>query len=131
MVRPAIESFPDVELLLVNYLTAAPSLDVPVRTQMPLDITVTQIRVSRVAGANRTFRIDRPLVDVDVFSPDEVVATNTARQVQNLILFQLRGTTTPDGTVQHVTTVIGPHFLPDVNQEIFRRSATYELHVHA
>lgn len=131
MPRPSISSFPDSELLITRYLTAAESVTARVVTKLPLPITGTVIRVTRVGGANRSIRVDRPLVDIDVFGPDYASVIATAIQVQNELLFSLRNTTTQDGTVQNVTTVIGPHFLPDVNQDLVRYSATYEFHVHA
>jgi len=129
--RPSVESFPDADALVIHFLNLSAAVSAPVMATLPLEITSTVVRVTRIGGANRDIRVDRPLVDVDVFSPTREQAMDVARACQNELLFTLRGTTTPDGTVQHVTTTIGPHWLPDINPNLVRVSATYELHVHA
>lgn len=131
--------FPDVELLLINWLPvplaaalaqAGINAEPQVTMDLPLNITAPVARVTRISGKNISRFVDRPIVDMDVFSPVFDITAMVARIIQNLLLFSLSGTTTPDGTVQLVTTSNGPRWLPDVNQNLTRYSATYELHLH-
>lgn len=121
--------FPDVEHLIVTFLTDAERVPPRVLTKLPLPIAPPVVRVTRTSGANRSIYIDRPIVDVDVFHDNYEDASNLARVIQNLLLWTLRATTTPDGTVQDVTTVIGPRWMPDVNPNLVRYGASYEVRV--
>jgi hypothetical protein len=136
----ATKLFPDTEILLVNWLPGPLSAALAARgvnaepqvmMNLPLQIDATIVRVTRTSGTNRSRFVDRPIADIDVFSPSLDEAALTARLIQNLLLFSLSGTTTPDGTVQLVETVNGPRWLPDINQNITRYSGSYELHLHA
>lgn len=120
--------FPDVEHLIVVFLTDAERVPPRVLTKLPLPLVPPVVRVTRTSGANRSIYVDRPIVDIDVFGDDYADASNLARVIQNLLLFTLRATTTPDGTVQDVTTVIGPRWMPDVNPNLVRYGASYEIH---
>lgn len=121
--------FPDVEHLIVTFLDEAVSVTSRVLTKLPLPIVTPVVRVTRTSGANRSIYVDRPIVDIDVFGDNYEDASELARVIQNLLLFTLRATTTPDGTVQDVTTVIGPRWMPDVNPNLVRYGASYEVRV--
>ena len=123
--------FPDIELLLITWLKDQGPITGRVTNDLPANITGTVIRVLKISGANRSIRVDRPIVDIDVFSDDYADAIAQARLVQNLILFGLRATQTPQGYVQLATTVIGPRWMADVNPALVRYGASYELHCHA
>jgi hypothetical protein len=131
--------FPDAELLLINWLPvplaaalaqAGVNAEPQVTMDLPLQITGLVIRVTKIAGKNISRFVDRPIVDLDVFGPVFDDVATTARIIQNLLLFSLTGQTTQDGTVSLITTSNGPRWLPDVNQNLTRYSATYELHLH-
>ena len=83
--------------------------------------------MNRVSGETHNRFIDVPVVDVDCYSFDRDTAVLAARTVENLLLWQLRGSQTPDGIVQQTSTVIGPRWIPDLNQDISRYSASYEI----
>jgi hypothetical protein len=127
---------PDVEVLLVNWLnlqtetTAALSsarmcTDLP---YIPAGASGVWVRISRAAGLATSRFIDRPVVDIDAYSFDRDAAVLAARSIQNLLFWQLRGSSTPDGVVQNVIDVIGPRWIGDDNQDMSRYSASYELY---
>jgi hypothetical protein len=129
---PRTDAFPDVEQLLVGWLSGPQSgVDTYAYcTRLPASITQITVRVSRTSGANRSIRVDRPIVDIDVYALSEADGAAAARLVQQAVL-SMRGVTTQDGYVQLCTTVIGPRWMPDVNPELFRFGASYEFHTHA
>jgi hypothetical protein len=123
--------FPDIQALVIGWMLDQPAITGSPCSKLPDPITGTFIRVLRISGANRSIRVDRPIIDVDVFSDDEADAASQALLVQNLLLFSLWDTTTPLGYIQQVTTVIGPRWMPETNQDLVRYGASYELHSHA
>src|ERR1700693_6221719 len=126
---PAIAAFPDIEKLLIGWLQA-PLTNTRVCTVLPADITETPIHVTRISGANKSIRVDRPIVDIDVFALDHSDSVNVALAVQQVIT-PMRNVVTSGGVVQSVTTVNGPRWLPEINPALTRYSASYEFHVHA
>jgi hypothetical protein len=126
-----VPQFPDIELLVITWLSDQEQVTGRVVHDLPATITGTVIRALRISGANRSLIVDRPIVDIDVFSDDLADAVASARLVQNLLLFSLRATQTPQGYVQNVTTVIGPRWMPEVNQDLVRYGASYEIHAHS
>jgi hypothetical protein len=131
-VPPQTDVFPDIEQLLVSWLgsPASGADSYHYCTILPGDITETTVRIERTSGANRSIRVDRPIVDIDVYSLTVGDAALAARLIQQAIL-NMRSVVTEDGTVQHASTVIGPRWMPDVNPALFRYGATYELYCHA
>lgn len=129
---PTVDVLPDVEQLLVRWLSSpASGVDsYAYCTRLPADITATTVRISRTSGTNRSIRVDRPIVDADVYALAEADAQEAGRLIQQALL-NMRGVTTEDGYVQHVSTVIGPRWMPDVNPALFRVGASYEFHTHA
>lgn len=129
---PAIQRaalFPDIELLLVQWLQPRfPAARFA--TILPADITQVTVHVTRISGANRTIRVDRPIVDIDVYALDHPSSAGVALTIE-AVLKTARNVVTGNGVVQSVNTVNGPRWLPEANPALFRRSATYELHVHA
>jgi hypothetical protein len=88
-------------------------------------------RVHRIAGANRNIQVDRPIVDVDVFGP-KAQAGNVSAAARNIQsdLLSLMGKKVTNGVIIHVTTTAGPRSLPEVNPDLVRYSATYEISIH-
>ena len=124
-----VDIFPDVEVMLVSVM--APLFpDYRFVTILPENIVRTTCRFKRIAGAARDIRIDRPIIDADVFDFDYGNSDLVAREVQAALL-SLRGKPLMNGVVQSVTVNIGPHWLPDPNTKLFRSNATYEINVHS
>jgi hypothetical protein len=125
--------FPDIELMLM-YVLVPLNPDIRFVTVMPAgDLPRITVRVHRTAGANRSIGVDRPIVDIDVFGfrSDVDGASEAARTIQAQIL-SLMGVALGNGSgvIQHATTVIGPRQLPEVNPDLVRYSASYEILVH-
>jgi hypothetical protein len=126
-------AFPDIEILLVAYLHTKTSLRVVTDLPANLDEILPVIRVTRISGADRDYRLDRPIVDVDVFAADRAGASALSGQVRDLLRNQLQygDAVQPTGVVTSVETIAGPRWLPDPNTSLRRFNATYELCVHA
>ena len=126
---PPVAAFPDVEKLLVGWLQ--PQFPAArFATILPADITETTVHVTRISGANRDIRVDRPIVDVDVFALDYGDAVGVALAIQQALV-PVRNLVTDDGVLLWANTVNGPRWLPEINPALTRFSATYELYVHA
>jgi hypothetical protein len=127
--------FPDVEVLLVAYLNS--SLDVRACTELPaadqLNDHLPVVRIRRISGADRDYRLDRPVVDVDVFAASRPAAAALSGQVRVVLRddLQYADAVQPTGVVTSVTTIVAPRWLPDPDTSLRRYSATYELCVHA
>jgi hypothetical protein len=123
------DAFPDIELLLVGWWQ--PQFPAArFATILPADIAGTTIHVTRISGGNRTIRVDRPVVDVDVYALDHATAVSIALGIQALVKIA-RNVVTGSGVIQSAVTVNGPRWLPEINPALFRRSATYQFYVHA
>jgi hypothetical protein len=140
-VAPSTNLLPSIEVLLVNWLpgplaAALAALPQPVNAEprvlqdIPEPVTEAVVRVTRIAGAARNFFVDRPIVDVDTFTPNGPDEADTISRVISHVFTSLRGISTPDGTVQSVDVILGPHWLPEANQNLTRYSASYEFHCH-
>jgi hypothetical protein len=123
---------PDPEVMLMYVL---PPLNSGWRfgTSLPAgDPNMITIRIRRTGGANPNIAIDRPVIDIDVFGLKSQTGNVSvaARTIQAQML-SLMSVMTPEGVIQHVTTVTGPRQLPEVNPKFVRYSATYEMRVHS
>lgn len=125
-----VTAFPDVEVALMFALVP---LEPEIRfvTVMPAQITLITARIKRISGANRDIWIDRPVVDIDVwgFSSAPQDASQAARDIQADLL-SLRGIQVQTGVIQHVITSVGPRPLPEVNTDLVRYNAAYEVMIH-
>jgi hypothetical protein len=123
--------FPDVEVALMFALVPMEP-DIRFVTTMPAgDLKVITARIARTSGANRNIWIDKPIVDIDVWgfktAPMDVSAA--ARDIQADLL-SLMGIQVQTGVIQHVLTSIGPRPIPEVNPDLVRYNATYEVNIH-
>jgi hypothetical protein len=125
-----LSSFPDIEVELIG-LFAPKFPSYRITSKLPGQFTGIAVRVHKISGANRDITIDRPIVDVDVFSTTGEADASTAARAIQAALRSLAGTQTANGVIQRATTVSGPRWLPDSNQTITRYGATYEIHIRA
>jgi hypothetical protein len=128
-VPPVVAAHPDVELMLVGWQQP---LFPAARwcTELPADITETTVHVTRISGAARDLRVDRPIVDIDVYALDHATSVRIALAIEANFRVA-RNVVTEAGVILSVSTVNGPRWLPEPNPDLRRRSATYEFYVHA
>lgn len=124
--------WPDVEIELVAWLSAQRGSGVRVLTELPANLTdvLPVAQVQRVGGDDDTFRLDRALVDVDVYAATRTAASTLARQVRDDLVMHLRGTATAAAVFGLVTTVSAPQWRPYEDINLRRLGATYELYFH-
>jgi len=125
-----LSTFPDAEIELLSVL--GPKFgSYRFSTKLPGSFTGIAVRIHRISGANRDITIDRPIVDIDVFSTTGEADASTAARAIQAALLALAGTQTTNGVIQRVATVNGPRWLPDANQNIIRYGATFEIYIRA
>lgn len=123
--------FPDPETMLM-YALVPQNPDFRFVTVMPYgDPAKITIRIRRTGGAIANVGLDRSIVDIDVFGPKAQVGnvSAAARDIQSQIM-SLMSAITPNGVIQHAVTVASPRQLPEVNPNLVRYAATYELNIH-
>ncbi len=126
-------AFPDIEILLVAYLHTKTAKRVVTDLPANLDDILPVIRVTRVSGADRDYKLDRPIVDVDVFAADRAGASALSGQVRDLLRNHLpyADAVQPTGVVTSVETIAGPRWVLDPNINLRRFNASYEICVHS
>lgn len=123
----------DVEVLLIAWLVARLDESVTVRAELDNNLLdeLPTVQVARVpGGGDDGFRLDRALVDVDVYAADRMSATALAAEVRGLLLGSLRGSTTDTAVVGRVGTITPPALRPYENTALRRVGATYEIYFH-
>ncbi|QLJ01541.1 hypothetical protein HZZ00_11230 [Streptomyces sp. NEAU-sy36] len=122
----------DVELELIGWLQTRLGADVVVRDELDNALLeeLPTVQVQVVAGDDDGFRLDRPLVDVDVYHSTRADAIALAGQVHALLLSQLRGSVTARAVFGLVATVSRPVARPYENTALRRVGGTYEIYCH-
>ena len=123
--------FPDPELMLLSALVPQ-NPSVRFVTVMPAgELAKITARIRRTGGANPHLGLDRPVIDIDVFGPKSQTGTvsDAARMIQSQIM-SLMSAIVSNGVIQRASTITGPRQLPEVNPNLVRYSATYELQTH-
>lgn len=123
--------WPNVEAILVTELgllldgsTVTTELDNDLLAELPT------VQVQRLGGDDDGFRLDRPLVDIDVYATTRLQAAQLAEQVRTFLLRTLRGSTTDGATFGLIATVAAPAYRPYENTGLRRCGATYEIYLH-
>jgi hypothetical protein len=131
---------PDIELLLLGWLGGQQALPenaaiaasvVRLCTDLPYikpDAPGAWVRICRVTGATHSRFVDRPVVDIDAYSFSRATAWAVARAIRSLMTWQLSGAPVAGGAVTLVSEVIGPRWIPDLDQDMSRVGASYEIH---
>lgn len=123
----------DVELLIIEWLQAQLGSGVVVRDELDNNLLneLPTVQVERLpAGDDDGFRLDRALVDIDVYAATRGAAVAMALQVRGLLLGSLPGSTTGGAVVGRVRTEAAPGVRPYENTGLRRVGATYEIHSH-
>lgn len=125
--------FPDVEVLLVDYLNTQTGRRT--LTDLPADLEeiLPVEQVTGGPGGDDGFRLDAATVDVDSWAADRAAAAANAEQIRGLLL-DLRGqrlTSGPTtGVITGVVTLTRPHWVPDPNPGLRRYTASYQIYAH-
>jgi len=123
----------DVELLLIQWLRAQLGSGVVVRDELDNNLLneLPTAQVERLpAGDDDGYRLDRALVDVDVYAATRGSAIALALQIRGLLLGSLPGSTAGGAVVGKVRTVAAPGVRPYENTGLRRIGATYEIYSH-
>ncbi|MET7924722.1 hypothetical protein ABZT43_12150 [Streptomyces sp. NPDC005349] len=121
----------DVELELIGWLQAR--LDgVVVRDELDNNLLaeLPTVQVEVVGGDDDGFRLDRPLVDVNIYAATRADAIALAATVHGLVLTQLRGSTTDAAVFARTATLSRPAARPYENTALRRVGATYAIYCH-
>ncbi|HET6634657.1 MAG TPA: hypothetical protein VFH77_06480 [Streptomyces sp.] len=122
----------DVELLLIGWLQQQLGPGVVVRDELDNDLEneLPTVQVQAVGGTDDGIRVDRALVDVDVYDATRGGAIALAATIRGLLLTQLRGSAHGQAVTGRVATVSSPAVRPYENTALRRVGATYELNTH-
>lgn len=123
----------DIELDLIEWLQAKAGPDVVVRDEVDNNLLkeLPTIQVQRLpAGGDDGFRVDRALVDVDVYAATRGEAIDLALLVRGWLLTQLRGLATSRAQYGRVSSSPPPAIRPYENTGLRRAGATYEIYSH-
>lgn len=122
----------DVEVLLIGWLQHRLGGGVVVRDELDNNLLeeLPTVQVGRVGGGDDSFRLDRALVDVDVYAATRGDAIQLAAAVRGLLLTELAGARTDSAVVGRIVTISAPIQRPYENTALRRIGATYQIHVH-
>lgn len=122
----------DVELELIGWLQSRLGSGTVVRDELDNNLLdeLPTVQVEVVGGDDDGFRLDRALVDINVYAATRAAAIALAAQVHGLLLTQLRGSKTTNAVFGMVSTVSRPAARPYENTSLRRVGATYSLHSH-
>ncbi|MEU1778101.1 MULTISPECIES: hypothetical protein [Streptomyces] len=121
----------DVEVLLIAWLRPQlPGATVRAELDNNLGNELPTVQIQRAGGDDDGFRLDRALVDVNVYAATRGAASVLSATVRGLLLTQLRGAATGGAVVGHVSTVSAPAWRPYENTGLRRVGATYEIYLH-
>lgn len=123
----------DVELALMVWLRPRLGDGVVVRDELDNSLLdeLPTVQVQRLpAGGDDGIRLDRALVDVDVYATTRADAISLSATIRGLLLGELRGSTTTQAVFGRVGTVSAPGVRPYENTALRRVGATYEIFCH-
>lgn len=121
----------DVEAALIAWLTARlPGAVVRAELDNNLTNELPTVQVERAAGDDDGFRLDRALVDVNVYGATRSDAWALSATVRGLLLAELRGSASAGAVFGRVATVSAPSWRPYQNTSLRRLGAMYEIYSH-
>lgn len=88
------------------------------------------IQIQKVGGSDDGIRLDRALVDIDVYHSTRAGAIALAAEVRAWVLTELRGSTSPTAVIGRTGTISAPAIRPYENTALRRVGATYEIYCH-
>lgn len=125
-------AYADPEIFLAKRLGERLSVKTWADPRLPerWDYTAPLVHVQRAGSDEAAPTLDAPLMDIDVYA----ALVDNAREVAELVRAEVRlhlpqFTDQSGATITATRTVTAPMWLPDPN--VFRRTATYQLFIHA
>jgi hypothetical protein len=89
------------------------------------------VQVERLpGGGDDGIRLDRALVDIDVYAATKGEAAALAHTIRGLLMTQLRGSATPNAVFGRIATESAPARRPYENTALRRVGATYSISFH-
>lgn len=122
----------DIEVELIAWLNGLVPEGTVVRDEVDNSLLdeLPTVQVQRAAGDDDGFRLDRALVDVDVYAGNRADAADLSAQIRGWLLTRLRGSTTANAMFGMIRTVAAPAWRPYENTGLRRYGATYEIFFH-
>ncbi|MEU5772733.1 hypothetical protein ABZ819_05430 [Streptomyces venezuelae] len=122
----------DVELLVIGWLQARLGDDARVRDELDNRLLeeLPTVQVEVVGGGDDGFRLDRALVDINVYAATRAETVALAARVHGFLLTELRGSVTDVAVVGFVATIARPTARPYENTALRRVGGTYQLFIH-
>lgn len=119
----------DVELELITWTQARVASGVVVRDELDNNLLneLPTVQIEGVGGSDDGFRLDRVLVDVNVYAATRAAAVALAATVHALYLTELRGSATDTAVFGMISTITRPTARPYENVALRRVGATYEV----
>lgn len=122
----------DIEVELIAWLQDLAPDGTVVRDELDNDLLneLPTWQVQRVGGDDDGIRLDRALVDIDVYDLTREAALAQAKLIRGWLLRHLRGSATAGAVFGRVGTVSAPVVRPYENISLRRVGATYEIFFH-
>lgn len=123
--------FPDVEALLVDYLTAefaGRGVDASAHTQIPADRPARFVTIPRVGGPARNRVVDMATISVDSWG-DRPKDAHDLAQLVRMLFHRLPGMVLDGYPVYRVTEFTGPGNLPDNQSRQSRYTQSFSVFV--
>lgn len=122
----------DIELELIGWTQTRLGDGVVVRDELDNNLLaeLPTVQIEVVGGDDDGFRLDRALVDVNVYAATRAAAIALAATVHALYLEQLRGSATANAVFGSVRALTRPVARPYENTALRRVGATYQIHSH-
>jgi hypothetical protein len=123
----------DVELEIIQWLQVKAGPGVVVRDEVDNQLLaeLPTIQVQRLAaGGDDGLRLDRALVDVDVYHSTRAAAITLAALVRGWLLTDLPGAVTSSAVFGRVSTASPQAARPYENTALRRVGATYQIYSH-
>ncbi|MFE9855606.1 hypothetical protein [Streptomyces sp. NPDC005780] len=123
----------DIELDLIGWLQAKAGAGVVVRDEVDNNLLneLPTVQVQRIpAGGDDGFRLDRALVDIDVYAATRGGAFDLALLIRGWLLTELPGAQTSRAVYGRVASSPPPAVRPYENTGLRRVGATYQIYSH-
>ena len=123
-------TYPDIEAMLVAWLSDRLGVLVSTDTDDELEAELPVVTVIRIGGTDN-YNIDRPSVVVDCYGHTRAEAQDLANEIRAALRWELPNAVVPGGVVSRVNTISAPASRPYANNKAHRFNATYQLIVRS